>query len=554
MRKTSLSVRAKLAITFGLLVGLVMMISLLAMRNMTLSHERFFGFVNGVNLRAQLSARVRNAVDQRSVAVRNFVLVTKSEDMQFEKASAIQADLDVQSWLKKLDDAVGPQSDATDEARVLVRQIDRIEARYRPVALAIVKAAADGQRDKAVTLIDEQCRPLLTELIKATDAYEDYTLHRASVLVSESADSYARARMLMILLCAISVLGAIVAGALITRDITRALGTEPSDLSEITRRVAAGDLAEIASSKDAPVGSVLASMGEMQSNLANLIGQVRAAVQNIAVSSHEIASGNLDLSARTERQAASLEETASSMEELTSTVRQNADSAKQASAVATNTSSIASKGREEVGQVIEAMTTISQRSSEIAEITGLIEGIAFQTNILALNAAVEAARAAEHGQGFAVVATEVRNLAQRSSSAAKQIKLLITNSTQDIEEGFRRASSAGKTMEAITEAVAKVNDLIADVAAASDEQSRGIDQINATVSQMDEVTQHNAALVEETTAASRSLKEQGDQLTRAVAVFQLDPMPPSIGAEQGALVKSIGRRLAVPRSAAYGLS
>src|SRR5471030_739671 len=263
-------------------------------------------------------------------------------------------------------------------------------------------------------------------------------------------------------------------------------------------------------------------MGSMRENLAAIVGRVRTGTDAIAIASRQISAGNLDLSSRTEEQAASLQETASSMEELTSTVKQNAENAQQASALAANASQVAHKGSSVVGQVVDTMTAINQSSTKIAEITGIIEGIAFQTNILALNAAVEAARAGEQGRGFAVVASEVRNLAQRSSSAAKEIKDLIANSVLQVQHGSALASQAGETMSEVTQAVARVTDIMEEIAAASIEQGRGIEQVNQAITQMDEVTQQNAALVEEAAAASQSLQDQGRQLTEAVAFFQME--------------------------------
>jgi methyl-accepting chemotaxis protein len=299
------------------------------------------------------------------------------------------------------------------------------------------------------------------------------------------------------------------------------LGAEPATLGEVTQRVASGDLSPVQGAEFAPKGSVLALMGSMQISLVKLISEVRSAADSIATGSSEIASGNIDLSSRTEQQASSLQETASSMEQLTSTVKQNAESAAQASSLASNASEVAAKGNGVVGQVVNTMADISENSTKIAEITGIIEGIAFQTNILALNAAVEAARAGEQGRGFAVVASEVRSLAQRSSSAAKEIKDLIATSVQKVHAGSGLASEAGRTMSEVTNAVARVNDIVAEIAAASGEQSRGIEQVNTAITQMDEVTQQNAALVEEATAASQSLEDQGQRLTTAVSSFRL---------------------------------
>ena len=256
-----------------------------------------------------------------------------------------------------------------------------------------------------------------------------------------------------------------------------------------------------------------------------LIDQVRQVAHGIASDVGQIASGNQDLSSRTEQQASSLQETASSMEELTSTVKQNADNAQQACTLAADASNIAQRGSSVVGNVVSTMTDIRDSSAKVAEITGIIEGIAFQTNILALNAAVEAARAGEQGRGFAVVASEVRSLAQRSSSAAKEIKDLISTSVEKIQNGSTLAESAGKTMAEVTQAVGRVTDIMGEIAAASVEQSRGIEQINQAVTQMDQVTQDNAALVEQAAAASTSLEGQGQQLSRAVAFFRLNGVP-----------------------------
>jgi methyl-accepting chemotaxis protein len=256
-------------------------------------------------------------------------------------------------------------------------------------------------------------------------------------------------------------------------------------------------------------------------NLQKLVIDVKASVDSIGTASKEIASGNTDLSQRTEEQASSLEETAASMEELTSTVKQNAESAKQANQLANNASTVAQKGGAVVQQVVGTMSSINDSSRKIVDIISVIDGIAFQTNILALNAAVEAARAGEQGRGFAVVAAEVRNLAQRSAAAAKEISTLIGDSVQKVEVGTKLVDDAGKTMEEIVNAVKRVTDIMAEISAASNEQSQGIEQINRAITQMDEVTQQNAALVEEAAAAAESLEEEAQSLTRSVDVFKL---------------------------------
>ena len=290
----------------------------------------------------------------------------------------------------------------------------------------------------------------------------------------------------------------------------------------LVRRVADGDLTASTDGADfRHVQKFAESLDRMTDNLRKLVIDVAHSSHTVADTSAQIAQGNLDLSQRTEEQASTLEETASSMEELTSTVAQNAENAKQASELAVEASDVARRGGQVVGQVVSTMNGISSSSRKIGDIIGVIDGIAFQTNILALNAAVEAARAGEQGRGFAVVASEVRNLAQRSAAAAKEIKTLIGESVSRVETGTKQVDAAGKTMDEIVESVNKVSILIAEIAAASREQSSGIGQINTAVAQMEQVVQQNASLVEEASAATESMKEQASMLLRAVSRFRL---------------------------------
>ncbi|CAB3844734.1 methyl-accepting chemotaxis protein [Achromobacter denitrificans] len=305
------------------------------------------------------------------------------------------------------------------------------------------------------------------------------------------------------------------------RSIHRSLGGEPEYAAGIAARIADGDLTATVSVKPEDKSSLLYAMHRMQEGLTRTVTSVRRGVDEINVGSREIAAGNTDLSSRTEQQAASLEETAASMEELASTVKQNADNARQANQLAASASEVAVRGGTAVSDVVDTMQAISSSSSKIAEIVSVIDGIAFQTNILALNAAVEAARAGEQGKGFAVVAGEVRTLAQRSAQAAKEIKVLIEDSVNKVAVGSGQVERAGTTMQEIVVSVQRVTDIMGEISAASEEQSSGIDQVNRAVSQMDEVTQQNAALVEEAAAAAGSLEEQARQLAQAVSVFKL---------------------------------
>ena len=302
------------------------------------------------------------------------------------------------------------------------------------------------------------------------------------------------------------------------RSITKSLG----QAQELAERIASGDLSrDVAAMNQDEVGQLVGAMGRMQDSLRDLVRQVQDAAGNISTASSEIASGNHDLSHRTEQTAANLEETASSMEVLTSTVQQSAQASRQASDFASSAAEVAARGGAVVSQVVTTMDQITTSSRKIADITGVIDSIAFQTNILALNAAVEAARAGEQGRGFAVVASEVRNLAQRSAEAAKEIKGLIGSSVERVEDGSRLVSQAGQTMTEIVSSVRRVSDIIAEITASSAEQSDNIGQISQSVTQLDQMTQQNAALVEESTAASESLREQAHHLNSAVSQFKL---------------------------------
>ena len=333
----------------------------------------------------------------------------------------------------------------------------------------------------------------------------------------------------------------------------------------VARQVAQGDLTvqvEVRSKDE--TGELMQALKDMTASLLRIVTEVRGGTQAIATASRQIASGNIDLSARTEQQASSLEETASSMEELTSTVQQNAQNAHEANGLAASASAVAGKGGAVVAQVVDTMGSINDSSRKIVDIIGVIDGIAFQTNILALNAAVEAARAGEQGRGFAVVATEVRNLAQRSAGAAKEIKALINDSVAQVESGARLVDEAGHTMREIVDSVHKVSSIVGHISAASDAQRAGIEQVNQAITEMDQVTQQNAALVEEAAAAAESMQEQAARLADAVAVFrtaQVDAAPPAPRRKQARPVtrlaarpaaKAAPARVAPPRAAQAG--
>jgi methyl-accepting chemotaxis protein len=365
--------------------------------------------------------------------------------------------------------------------------------------------------DKAVAGVDREPSALLEQ------ATQKIAADSAQVSAQAAVDAHHATEISIALMLAVLAL-AMIGGVLFSRTVSRPLG----HALRCARAVATGNLSmEFDSSGKDEIAQLLAALKDMQSSLSQVVAKVRENAEGVATASAEIASGNLNLSSRTEEQAASLEETAASMEELTGTVRQNAENARQASTLADAASHTASRGGVMMGQVVETMHGIADSSSKVAEIIAVIDAIAFQTNILALNAAVEAARAGEEGRGFAVVAAEVRTLAQRSASAAKEIKALIAQSTDRVNAGSVLVGDAGQIIAEIVGSVQRVTDIVGAISLASQEQSTGIEQVNTAVTQMDEVTQQNAALVEEASAAAHALSEQANSLRDAVAVFTL---------------------------------
>ena len=516
----NLTVRAKLTLAFGGMALLVLLIVGLSATMLANVNERFENYVNGINARASSAARVRAAIDLRAIAARNLVLVTKADDLMLEKQIVAKAHADATQSLARLNQlAQAPSVPA--EVRNMVAEIDRIEKAYAPVALNIVALAASGHHDTAVEKMNNDCRPLLAALIKATDNYADFTESRASAQIQAAQAEYRVQRNTLIAAGLGALALAVAAGLLITLSLAHDLGAEPAELRHIVNRVADGDLTAAVRVRTGDEGSVLAAVGRMKISLTHMVSRVRQGAHEVSDASEQISSGNAELSSRTERQASSLEQTAASMEQFSATIQQNADNALQANALAQNASSVAAHGGEVVGKVVETMQDINASSRKITDIIGVIDGIAFQTNILALNAAVEAARAGEQGRGFAVVATEVRSLAGRSSDAAREIKALIADSVARVEQGAMLVNDAGNTMTDIVTSIRRVADIIGDISVASREQSQGVAQVGEAVGHMDESTQQNAAMVEQMASSAAQLYAKAHDLVDAMAVFKL---------------------------------
>jgi methyl-accepting chemotaxis protein len=360
---------------------------------------------------------------------------------------------------------------------------------------------------------------------------------------NDAASNYNAARLWLLLELIIG--GAI--GVAISFWMTKGITKPLHEAVMLAKTVAAGDLSvKIAINSKDETGELLKALKEMNDGLVKIVGEVRVGTDMIATASREIATGNMDLSARTESQAGALEQTASSMEELTSTVKQNADNARQANQLAVSASEVAIKGGSVVSQVVDTMGSINASSKKIVDIISVIDGIAFQTNILALNAAVEAARAGEQGRGFAVVAAEVRNLAQRSASAAKEIKALIGDSVEKVDAGAKLVDQAGATMQEVVASIRRVTDIMGEITAASQEQTSGIQQVNQAITQMDSTTQQNAALVEEAAAAAQSMQTQAAHLLQVVSVFKMNNQVVSAKAAPSNAKRSTGNSPSMP--------
>jgi methyl-accepting chemotaxis protein len=514
MKITDVKIGTRLGLGFGVICLALVFAMGMGVAKLGTVNEGTSTIVTKRMPRVDLSTRLSDEVNDIAIALRNMILNDEQADRATQREEVMSSRKNAEAILAELDKVLQSQ-----RGRELLRQQQELNAKFVKGQQDLLRLIDANDLDGAKVYLTKEMRPVLAAYKTAIAEQVGAQKELAEQDAAAAAATYTHTRNLMLAL-GVAILGGAAAlawwiTASIVRPMRRALA--------LADAVAAGDLTtRVEVTSKCEVGQLLASLKSMNDNLVKTVAAVRAGTEAIGSASSEVAAGNQDLSSRTEQQASSLEETASSMEELTATVKQNADNARQANTLAEAASGVAARGGQVIHDVVSTMQQIHEASAKIVDIISVIDAIAFQTNILALNAAVEAARAGEQGRGFAVVAGEVRSLAQRSATAAKEIKHLIDNSSEKVGTGSRLVQEAGSTMGDIVDSVRRVTDILNEISTASQEQSAGIEQINEAITQMDAVTQQNAALVEQAAAASQAMQDEAARLTAAVAVFRLD--------------------------------
>lgn len=509
----NLKIRTRLILGYVIVIGLLLGITAIATVNLKEIHSGTETIVKKRYPNIQLAQEVRHEVSAMDVAMRNMLLVDdnaalRKEIENFKARKQITSEI-----LTRIGQQMG-----TERGRNQFRQIVSARDVFDGTAAAFITLVASDQKEAARVLLQTRLskdQANYVESLKGLVALGNNALERAS---EDAAQVYADTHRTMLVLASLAIMLSVLSAFLLIRNITASL----AKAIDVARDIASGKLGmDIEVGPPNEIGRLMQALRDMNENLHGMVAKVRAGTETIATASGQIAAGNADLSARTESQASSLEQTAASIEELSSIVRQNADNASQANQLAFAAAGTATRGGEMMGKVVDTMSAINRSSTRIVDIIGVINGIAFQTNILALNAAVEAARAGGQGRGFAVVASEVRALAQRSAAAASEVKLLIDDSLDSVRNGVDLVGTAGATMADVVLEVKRVSDIVGEIAAASDEQRLGIEQVNSAIAHIDQATQQNAALVEEAAAAAHSLQEQAMTLAAAASKFDL---------------------------------
>ena len=527
MQSTKISTR--LYTGFGLVLLLLIIVTALGINRVQKIDAILTSISDVNNVKQRHAINFRGSVHDRAIALRDVVLASDAAAAKPEIARIETLAANYAQAATPLDQILGNGKDVTDAERTALAAIKASEAAAQPIIAKVIQMRLADDVPGATALLQQQGAAAFTGWLASVNQLIDLE-EKMSREQADSASNVARSFFFfMVVLCLGAIAIGMVAAWRISHGLLRQLGGEPDYAAAIAGEIAAGNLAVNIAIQPNDRSSLLHAMRGMRDSLVAIVSQVRAGTQTIATNSREIAAGNLDLSNRTEQQAGSIEETATSMEQLTGTVKQNAEHAIEANELALSASGVAVKGGAVVAQVVQTMAAINDSSKKIVDIIGVIDGIAFQTNILALNAAVEAARAGEQGRGFAVVATEVRSLAQRSSQAAKEIKSLIDDSVERVDTGARLVDEAGATMQDIVDSVKRVTDIMGEISIATREQSSGIEQVNQAIGMMDQVVQQNAALVEESASAAASLEEQASGLSQVVSIFKLDEaqLPPA---------------------------
>jgi len=513
MKLNDIKIGYRLMMAFGLMLAIMAGITAIAALGSRTTRNHLTHSVDNINAKSTLVAAMRQNLFRQGLAARNIGAITDLNLMQAEMGK-----IGVEQQHYHDNEAKLTAIALTDEEKSIINEMHGYEKDSAPFMKEAQEYVVGFNAGQALKVLTTQVAPLQDKWLAAIDRLVSLQNKDLQGSLQQFSDESGRATGFMVLICAIAMTGSVVVAWRLSLSITQPLHRA----LDLAQRVSAGDLTEnVASPCKDETGQLLRALHEMTDSLIATVGAVRGSTETISVASREIASGNADLSSRTETQASALEETASSMEQLTDTVRQNAEHARQANQLAMSASEVAAKGGQIVSDVVGTMGSIKASSYKIVDIIGVIDGIAFQTNILALNAAVEAARAGEQGRGFAVVASEVRNLAQRSAGAAKEIKALIGDSVEKVDAGGKLVDAAGQTMGQIVSSVQQVADYMRDITAATQEQSVGIEEINRAIGQMDEMTQQNAALVEQAAAAAESMQQQAQMLADAVSIFKL---------------------------------